>query len=391
MNDTICLPGFVSECIDKIEESGFQAWVVGGSIRDLLLGLDPCDFDIATNALPDDILSIFPRTLQTGIKHGTVGVRISQFYLEVTTFRSDGDYLDNRRPSRVEYLSKIEDDLSRRDFTINAMAYSPIRGFKDPFLGLSDLKHRLVRSVGNPKDRFEEDALRILRAFRFASVLDFKIEAETLKATVNMGFNLLNISVERIREELIKLLGGVTPSVIESLLNKGSLEFLGLKGKADLYILDSIEREPYLRLAAMLWLCKGDKHSLKKLKLSNRSASEVSALLDFFGSPLPCDKIELKKLLQSKSLYTLKNGLTARKVLFNEDVSECLRWLDEVISNDEPWSISMLKVSGNDLLECGFSGKAVGKALEQLLNIVLERPELNKKEDLLKLLGKIKI
>ncbi len=393
MNDSFKfkLPGYVSECIGKIEGAGFQAWVVGGSIRDLLLGLCPLDYDIATDALPHQIMSIFPSTLPIGIKHGTVSVRVSENYLEVTTFRSEGKYFDNRRPSEVEFLSEIEDDLARRDFTINAMAYSPTRGFKDPFFGEKDLEKGIVRTVGDPQERFGEDALRILRAFRFASVLNFGIDEDTSKAALDMGSTLANISVERIRDELVKLLGGAKPSVIGPLVETGALAFLGIKGGTDLRVLDKVENEPYTRLAVLLFLCGGEKVAMRKLKLSNKNAREVAGILDVLMGSLPKSKFDTKKRLQSKSLYTLESGVNARSVLLGEDVSEPLWWIKEIVENKEPYKISMLNVKGGDLLARGLSGKDVGRALEKLLDLVLERPELNNKEDLLRLLEELEM
>ena len=193
------LPNNVQYILDKFDSNGFEAFIVGGCVRDSLLNKKPQDYDITTNAFPEKIEELFDKTIPTGIKHGTVTVLIDKNSYEVTTYRVDGEYLNNRKPKDVKFVSNIEEDLSRRDFTINAMAYSPYLGFKDCFNGKEDLKNKLIRCVGNPDKRFSEDALRMLRAIRFSCQLNFKIEKLTAES-IRKNFKLIkNISMERIQ------------------------------------------------------------------------------------------------------------------------------------------------------------------------------------------------
>lgn len=207
----IILPEKVKHILTKIEEHGFEAFAVGGCVRDSLLGRTPEDWDITTNALPGQIKAIFPHTIDTGIEHGTVTVMLEHEGFEVTTYRIDGEYEDSRHPSHVEFTSQLTEDLRRRDFTINAMAYSDTAGLVDVFGGQDDMNRRLIRCVGNPDERFDEDALRIMRAVRFSAQLDFAIEPETLRAVASHSGELSRISAERIRVELTKLLLSAHP------------------------------------------------------------------------------------------------------------------------------------------------------------------------------------
>lgn len=210
MTLSIKLPDEVEYIISTLEENGHSAHAVGGCVRDSLLGVDPKDWDICTSALPEQTLKLFERhtTLKTGLKHGTVAVLISRKPFEITTYRVDGMYTDNRRPDRVEFVKNLKEDLSRRDFTINAMAYNPMDGLTDFFGGVEDLRAKLVRCVGNTRQRFNEDALRIIRALRFASVLSFTIEDGTAAAIHTSAELLKNIATERVAAELDKLIAG---------------------------------------------------------------------------------------------------------------------------------------------------------------------------------------
>ena len=213
----IDLPYKVEKIIGIIRDAGFEAFAVGGCVRDFLLGREPNDWDITTDALPKDIKKIFKRTVDTGIAHGTVTVLLGKDSFEVTTYRVDGAYSDGRHPDKVEFTRSLDEDLKRRDFTINAFAYNPEKGLVDLFNGISDLDNHIIRAVGKPEERFGEDALRILRAFRFSAQLDFYVEEETRAAAERLSGNLSKISAERIREELTKLLTSDHPEKIEEL------------------------------------------------------------------------------------------------------------------------------------------------------------------------------
>ena len=217
----IDLPEKVSRRIREIEDAGFEAYAVGGCVRDFLLSREPKDWDITTDALPKDIKKIFRRTVDTGIAHGTVTVLLGKEQFEVTTFRIDGKYSDGRHPDKVEFTPNLEEDLKRRDFTINALAYNPEKGIIDLFGGMEDLKNKTIRAVGVPEERFGEDALRILRAFRFSAQLEFNIEEDTRKAASDLADTLKKISAERIRDELTKLLTSDHPEKFRELYDNG--------------------------------------------------------------------------------------------------------------------------------------------------------------------------
>lgn len=224
----INIPSTVSNIINILESHGFEAYVVGGCVRDSILGRVPNDWDITTDALPEKVMEVFKdigaTVVPTGIKHGTVTVIINNDSYEITTYRIDGEYKDSRRPEEVIFTSKLEEDLARRDFTINAMAFNPKEGLKDYFNGIDDLKERKIRTVRNPMDRFEEDALRMLRAIRFSAQLTFDIEEETIEAIKKLSSNIKNISVERIREEFNKIILSDNPKAIYDLYEYGLLE-----------------------------------------------------------------------------------------------------------------------------------------------------------------------
>ncbi len=223
------IPPEIKFIIDRLGDNGFDAYLVGGCVRDMLMDITPHDYDITTSAPPEIIPSLFNKTVPTGIKHGTVTVINGSFAAEVTTYRADGEYSDRRRPRSVTFVKSLKEDLARRDFTVNAIAYNENEGIKDFFGGRKDVKNKILRAVGNPEKRFTEDALRILRLFRFACVLGFTPEAETLKAALNCAPLLESISAERISAELRKSLNGENPAALKPLTDIGGLQFIGIK------------------------------------------------------------------------------------------------------------------------------------------------------------------
>ena len=208
--EALMLPDAVVKTLRRLRDAGYEAYIVGGCVRDFLRGVAPKDFDMTTSALPEEVHAVFAgeRIIDTGIKHGTVTLLADGMPLEITTYRLDGDYLDARHPTSVSFTSSLREDVARRDFTMNAIAYHPDEGFRDYFGGRADIEAGIIRAVGEPCRRFEEDALRILRALRFSSVLDFEIEEETARAARRTAHLLSRIAGERIREELFKLLDG---------------------------------------------------------------------------------------------------------------------------------------------------------------------------------------
>lgn len=379
----IYLPQSIEFIIETLEKSGFEAYIVGGSVRDFLLGKKPTDFDVCTSALPDDITDLFEKTVPTGIKHGTVTVLCGGLPVEVTTFRTDGVYNDFRHPDNVKFVSDLKTDLARRDFTVNAMCYSNKTGIIDLFGGIDDLKSRTLRAVDNPDKRFKEDALRILRLFRFSSTLGFNIESKTLLAATSNTHLLKNVSVERIREELIKLSCGINPSAVLPLIEYGGLEFLNSGEKlSEIPFLPENER---LRVFAFLKLASGNlKETLDYLKCSN-AFKQYAEKMDFSLSEKAESRSDIKHILRvlEEDIYDL---LSYKSVIFKEDVKDKKRVVGEILENREPYKISQLAVTGSDITAKGYRGNQVGETLEKLLQYVIENPSLNKKEKLINLI-----
>lgn len=385
----LTLPPYVCACMEALEQSGFEAWAVGGCVRDLLRGVSPHDYDLATNALPGDLLRLFPHAVPTGLTYGTVTVATPQGTLEVTTFRTEKGYRDFRRPESVAFASRLRDDLSRRDFTVNAMAYAPGKGLCDAFGGKADLQARVIRAVGAPARRFEEDVLRVLRAFRFASQLEFAIEEQTLDAALHWGENLRAISAERVAAELLKALMGARPSALFPLLQSGALGFCGLRlpRPARPEAFDQLPRLDALRLAALCVLCGAQARRVcASLKLSKalKNAAEAYALQ--LELPLPRSRGALKARFSALAPECWGALLHARALLFGEEAGALLAQVEEIIAGREPWRLDQLAVNGHDLRSLGFpAGRETGRALQALLQAVLEHPEWNTKEQLLKI------
>ena len=380
-------PDFSLKCLEKIEENGFEAWFVGGCVRDALLGRDFYDIDIATNAKPSDIMKFFDKTLPTGIKHGTVTVIIDKNSIEVTTYRSETGYLDARHPDSVEFMSDITEDLSRRDFTINALAFHPKRGLIDIFSGIGDLSNKIIRCVNDPYTRFSEDALRILRAYRFASQLGFSIEKETESAAISLLENLKLLSGERILSELIKLVSGKNPDKIKTLISNGSLEFCGIKCRcSNLSKLSRITNTSDIRLPIFLNLCGFDSNLLKSiLKIDRKSLNLTTSLYDIINHKKPKTKSEIKMLLYKydKSVFELYlEYLSITDGNFNILKELYL----EIIKNNEPYKISHLSICGDEIAALGINGKEIGLQLERLLKIVIDNPSFNNKETLISMI-----
>ncbi|MBE5926475.1 MAG: CCA tRNA nucleotidyltransferase [Lachnospiraceae bacterium] len=433
----IILPKSVKLIIDILEKNGFEAYAVGGCVRDAMLGREPQDWDITTNALPFQVKELFTRTIDTGIQHGTVTVMMNHIGYEVTTYRIDGEYEDGRHPNDVEFTSNLVEDLKRRDFTINAMAYNDRTGLVDEFDGIGDLQRKVIRCVGNPEDRFNEDALRIMRAVRFAAQLGFGIEENTRNAIVKLAENLKMISKERIHTELIKLLVSKNPQMILEMYNTGitgyilpefddmmntpqnSIYHIYNVGEHTIKVLTSIEDNQYLRWAALLHDVgkpstrttdeKGIDHFhgheeigseiarkiLKNLKMDNKTIDIVTRLVRYHDYPLTDGKKSIRRSMNKvgEDIYPMflklkradiegKSPLSIEKNIPILQNAELL--YEEICRANECVTIRNLDISGKDLLELGIlRGEMVGKTLEKLLEIVLDEPEKNKKEILL--------
>lgn len=380
-------PQFALFCIEKIEEQGFEAWFVGGCVRDALLNREFYDIDIATNAMPDDIIKIFEKTIPTGIKHGTVTVILDGNSIEVTTFRTEFDYTDSRHPGFVVFKSEITDDLSRRDFTINALAYHPKMQLLDAFGGVLDLNHHLIRCVNNPYNRFEEDALRILRAFRFACQLDFEIENETEKAAISLSKSLNLLSGERVFSEVKKVICSKNLSPFNKLIKTGCLEFFGINSpKEDLSVLNNLRNELDFRLPIFLNLCNFNQELLKdKLKIDNESLKTALTIRKIINSSTPKTKTDIKLLLSKYGTSVFEIYLEYLSI-FKGDIQDLRSIFSDIIKNNEPYSLSQLAVCGEDIKALGFKGAEIGERLDLLLNKVIAEPGLNKKEVLISIL-----
>ena len=433
----IPLPPQVSKAIDRLEAAGFEAYAVGGCVRDTLMGRVPNDWDITTLARPEQTAACFldKRTVETGIAHGTITVLMDGMPLEITTYRCDGEYLDNRHPSSVQFTKQIEDDLSRRDFTVNAMAYHPDRGLVDLFGGREALTERRITCVGDATTRFEEDGLRILRAIRFAAVLDFEIEEETARAIHARRELLSNIAAERIREEFCKLICGVGAVRIlreyADVIGVFIPEVLSCVGFAqnskyhcfDVYehILQSLAcnegKDLCTRLAILLHdigkpqcytedaggghfkghVPVGERMTeeiMRRLKFDNATMQTVVRLVAYHDREISAEKKAVKRLMQQMSdedilrLLEVKRCDRLAHATGYDEPAEALaqipRVMEEIHAADECYSLKSLAVNGKDLMAVGIpAGRRLGEVLEALLNRVIDGDLANDRETLL--------
>ena len=433
----ITLPTPVARALSVLEACGYEGYTVGGCVRDSLLSRTPNDWDITTNATPEEMKVCFKgfRVIETGIRHGTLTVIVDGMQLEITTYRNDGEYLDNRHPVQVTFSKNIEDDLSRRDFTVNAMAYHPQKGFVDLFGGREDLQNRIIRAVGDAKTRFEEDGLRILRAIRFASVLDFDIAEDTAKAVHACKHLLSGIAAERIREELCKLIcGRGAVRILREYIDVIAVFLPELARCVDFeqntkyHCYDVFEHtlqalalcedcDLVTRLGILLHdigkpLCytedeqgghfKGHapvgveitKEVLSRLRFDNETIRRMELLVEWHDIPLSAEKKRVKRLLQKLSdadilrLLEIKRcDRLAHAPDFREmppDLALIPSVMEEIRAEDACLSLRTLASGGDDLMALGVpKGKQIGELLYALLDDVIEERLPNEKEALL--------
>ncbi|MCC8097782.1 MAG: CCA tRNA nucleotidyltransferase [Eubacterium sp.] len=374
--------------LDKISEAGFEGYIVGGCVRDYLMGLTPHDYDITTNALPEDIKKIFPHTFDTGIQHGTVTVVYNSVNYEVTTYRIDGAYKDNRHPDEVTFTDDITKDLSRRDFTMNAIAYSPEKGYADPFGGKEDIKKGVIRGVREPNLRFREDALRMLRALRFSAQLGFEIEEKTYEAVKNNAGLIKNVSIERITTEFLRL---ITSEYREKLLlidETGLFEecapeisrALRERGEEIAEILKKSDKGEDTALCIILAYDENPEKTLKNLKLSNSLIKSTLSLIKYYDFKINGSEYDLRKLLSEMGKEGLLKLLNIKKAKGEANISEA----KEFVKGEQQITIKSLDINGKDISGLGFKGPEIGYTLNRLLDFVLLNPENNKKDILLK-------
>lgn len=437
------MPPQVSDAIAKIESSGHEAYIVGGCVRDRIHNLDVHDWDITTSATPSEIMKIFAdfKTAETGTEHGTVTVIIQSMPLEITTYRVDGKYSDNRRPDQVIFTNDINKDLSRRDFTINALAYNDRTGIVDLFGGIDDIQKGLIRCVGEPDDRFAEDALRIMRALRFASVLDFKIESRTADSIHRNKHLLKNISVERFQKELNGLLMG---AAVEKILNEYR-DVIAVIIPEITPMFDFDQRTKYHNLDIWRHTAKSvgesknelevrltmlfhdigkpasfsvdgqgvghfyghgkeseilTKRILKRLKYPTKTIEYVSKLVKFHDAVVHPSRKSVARWMNRLSEQGMRRLLSVKRADTIAHAPEYIGRLDEIdsiekvvdaiIEDEDCFSLKHLAVDGNDLIEIGITkGTRIGNTLGSLLDAVINQECENDKEALLSLAKKI--
>ena len=430
------LPPKVKYVIDSLEARGFEAYAVGGCVRDMVLGKEPKDYDITTNARPDEIKRVFNNTVDTGIQHGTVTVVMYPDTFEVTTYRADGDYNDSRHPESVSFLDDIRGDLERRDFTINAMAYHEKRGLVDLFCGMEDLAKKTVRCVGVANDRFSEDALRVMRAYRFAAQLGFSIDEETRKAACDHAKDLLEISAERKRDELMKILTSDHPDVLIDMYRdnvtavvlpefdacmeteQNSKYHIYNVGEHTIRSVLAIRPDPALRLAMLLHdfgkpktrttnedgtdhfyghpevSAEMAKDILRRFKFDNATSKKVVTLVKYHDyRPEPNEKSVRKAARKIgpdnflEYLEVQRADASAQEPMTMERNMERIKKVEEVFSDiikrGDALSVAELEIDGNDLIKMGYEGKTIGEVLNFLLEAVTDDPSINSKEKLI--------
>lgn len=437
------IPEKAAMVIKELMDQGFEAYAVGGCVRDSILGRQPEDWDITTSARPEQVKQIFPRTVDTGIEHGTVTVLIDKETFEVTTYRVDGEYEDHRHPREVTFTASLEEDLKRRDFTINAMAYNPETGLVDIFHGIEDLEQGVIRCVGAPEARFDEDALRILRAIRFSAQLGFRIDEATQRAMSGKAADLKEVSAERIRVELVKLLISKHPEYIREASRLGITrvilpEYDYIVGVAQhtpnhiydveehtLLALKNIEPDSILRLTMLFHdfgkpvVKKTDggrdifyKHPevsaqmcrkiLKRLKFDNHTLEKVYRLVKWHGLKYLPNDVSVRRALNrvgsdifedfikvQRADISAKNPAVVPKKM--KQLAEKEAIYRKIIRRGDCFNVKMLAVNGKDLIQAGIpQGPALGAVLERLVERVIDEPELNEREKLLELADEVK-
>lgn len=405
------IPENVRLILKTIRDAGYEAYIVGGCVRDILLGRIPGDWDITTSALPEEIKNLFKATVDTGIQHGTVMVIMGGCGYEITTYRIDGEYKDGRHPASVTFTPSLEEDLKRRDFTINAFAIDPDTGIVDLFGGLSDLDAHIIRAVGDPDKRFSEDALRIMRAVRFSAQLSFDIEPKTKAAVSAFANHLSLVSAERIRVEFEKTLYSDNPAHVNIYRDLGLAEYIipdhydkcFQESSADHYRrlkehdTGKTENEEYrqvLLLAAFFKELSSDecRKVMRRMTFDNRRRDLVSGVLKYAPAILDASgendqRKQIRQDLRLMGLEIFRLCLDHNEAA-GKDMSMLREGLEEVLSGGDAYNISMLDITGNDLIAAGVpQGRQIGEMLERLLDEVIEDPSLNRKDILAKRLN----
>ncbi len=385
----ILLPDYVKKCINVLNRAGVEAFCVGGAVRDIIMGCrQPHDFDIAVNCPPEKTLALFTHAVPTGIKHGTVTVIVDGHPIEVTTYRIDGKYSDSRHPESVKFTSDITDDLSRRDFTVNAIAYNDEYGILDPFDGFGDIKRRLLRTVGDPDKRFREDALRIMRAFRFSSQLGFEIEKSTARSAVNNSHLLRNISAERVAGELYKILCGKHITRSAPLFLCGALEPFSIQ-RCDIDRLCELPYDLITRFSALCIISGSDPDKVcNSLKADNQLRQGAQAVCTLYKNVVPLSRRDIKRFMAEAGAENCARYISLISALCDENYDKTADEFDDILKNKEPYLIKHLALGGNDIAALGIIGKDIGAVLKKMQEAVIDDPTLNTREKLLETITK---
>lgn len=438
------IPSHVSTIIQKLNDHGYEAYAVGGCVRDALLHRVPQDWDITTSAKPQEVKALFSHTIDTGIQHGTVTVMLDHVGYEVTTYRIDGEYQDSRHPKEVTFTGDLLEDLKRRDFTINAMAYSDEGGLVDAFQGQEDLKKGIIRCVGDPMERFKEDALRMLRAVRFSAQLGFEIEERTAEAIRRLAPTIGKVSAERIQVELIKMLTSNHPEAIGTAYELGLTavflpEFDVMMetpqnnhhhcysvGEHTIRSLREVSNDKVLRLTMLLHDVakpltittdeEGQDHYyghpelgatkakeiLKRLKWDNDTIDRVTRLIRYHDDRPPLSEKNVRRAMnrvgleQFPGLFEVKRADVLAQGEYKRQeklsyIDEYQKYYEQILEKNQCVSLKNLAVNGKDLIELGMKpGKELGEVLQRLFELVLENPQENTRENLLEKAHKMK-
>lgn len=387
-------PKYVRQVLVTLQSRGHLAYLVGGCVRDMLLGVRPQDWDVCTSALPGQVLEIFPKASPTGIKHGTVTVYINSRSVEVTTFRSDGGYADHRHPDAVSFVGDLTADLSRRDFTMNAIALPPDGLIADPFGGAEDIEKRLIRCVGVPEERFEEDALRMFRALRFSARLGFAVEGGTMAAIREKAPLAASLAAERVREELEKILLTSAPETAWELIDLGLLDKYLIRRTENKALFSKLQRLPRKALARWCGLCTvltrcdcipGAVRFLSALRLDNRTIRCCAEAEIMLQGDIPASRADWKRCLNKYGVDSVSCAALSYDMLHGRNTYKELK---AVLKSGECFSMKHLAVTGDDLLTLGLTGRELGEMLRFLLDYVIEYPDNNRRELLLALARK---
>lgn len=428
----------VVKILNKFEKNKFKAYIVGGAVRDYLLGYDINDYDIATDAKPEEVTEIFEKVIPTGVKYGTVTLIYNNKNYEITTFRKDFDYINNRKPDKVVYSEDIDEDIKRRDFTINSLYCDSKGRIRDKYSGVKDIKSKIIRTIGNPDERFKEDALRMIRAVRFMATLGFKIEEKTKNSIVKNHQLIENVSAERIKTEFDRILLSNNPGEgIRTLTDTNLMKYIipELYKTVDfdqhskyhdknvydhtIAVVENIEPKLDLRLAALLHdiskpesftldeeleghfkghhIKSADKslEILKRLRYDNKTIENVRVLIRYhYLKDISIKEKGVKRFINNVgkerlddifklNIADIKGKADMRSI---DKVYNLQKKCKEILEKQEPLSIKDLKINGNDIIKTGVKeGKKVGEVLQYLLEKVLENPALNNRKDLLEI------